>query len=121
MFPLSQTPEEFRQEISPLVGYNITVDDQSFGALGYDGMWALALAMHGAQDVLLNGLDSYPYGDIDYARTVTNQLRSLDFDGMSVRIKGPMVELETLGGSRLIKYISIVYVVLSKTENNWFR
>ncbi|XP_033634270.1 gamma-aminobutyric acid type B receptor subunit 2-like [Asterias rubens] len=111
MYGLSQdvgrcgkTPEEFRQEISPLVGYNITVDDQSFGALGYDGMWALALAMHGAQDVLLNGLDSYPYGDIDYARTVTNQLRSLDFDGMSGPVRFANGR-DRLGKQRLLQNI----------------
>ena len=68
---------------SPL-GYNITVNTVSSAARGYDGMWALALAMHQAEGVLSRRLDTYQYGDEEYARVIGEGILGTDFAGMTV-------------------------------------
>ena len=83
---ISQTPEEFRHDMSDILGYNITVNDETYTANGYDAIWALALALDEAESVLSRGLDSYQYGDEEYARIVGKSILNQTFVGMSVSI-----------------------------------
>ncbi|XP_022083809.1 gamma-aminobutyric acid type B receptor subunit 2-like [Acanthaster planci] len=89
------TPAEFRRELADDVGYNISVNDRGSVAVGYDGVWALALALEAAQATLLRRLDSYQYGDEEYAMAVGRGIRELSFAGMS----GPVQFSE--GGDRM--------------------
>ena len=63
---------------------NVTLSDPGFAAMGYDGIWALALAMHDVQNEIPMGLDSYKYGDGEYATLVGDSILRQEFDGMSV-------------------------------------
>ncbi|XP_022083750.1 gamma-aminobutyric acid type B receptor subunit 2-like [Acanthaster planci] len=90
-----KTPQEFREEIASEVGYTISVTNRGSAAMGYDGIWALALAMDQAEADLTGRLDSYRYGDVEYARSVGRSIHRLGFDGMS----GPVRFAE--GGYRI--------------------
>ena len=79
-----QTPDEFRHEMEIALGYKITVRTRGAAARGYDGMWALALAMHQAEGVLSRRLDTYQYGDEEYARVIGEGILGTDFAGMTV-------------------------------------
>ncbi|XP_038053698.1 gamma-aminobutyric acid type B receptor subunit 2-like [Patiria miniata] len=78
-----KTPLEFRTEVSNELGYNITLTNRGSGAVGYDGIWALALAMADAQANLTGRLNSYQYGDGEYARSIGRSIYRLGFSGMS--------------------------------------
>ncbi|XP_033634882.1 gamma-aminobutyric acid type B receptor subunit 2-like [Asterias rubens] len=90
-----RTPSEFRHKMEGELAVNVTLSDPGFAAMGYDGIWALALAMHDVQNEIPMGLDSYKYGDGEYATLVGDSILRQEFDGMS----GPI--LFTDGGYRL--------------------
>ena len=68
------------------LGYNVSVATRGSAALGYDAIWSLAMAMHEAEAILSRSLDSYQYGDEEYARVVGQNILGQSFDGMSVSI-----------------------------------
>ncbi|XP_033634235.1 gamma-aminobutyric acid type B receptor subunit 2-like [Asterias rubens] len=81
-----KTPEEFRREMADALGYNVSVATRGSAALGYDAIWSLAMAMHEAEAILSRSLDSYQYGDEEYARVVGQNILGQSFDGMSGRV-----------------------------------
>ncbi|XP_038053709.1 gamma-aminobutyric acid type B receptor subunit 2-like [Patiria miniata] len=89
-----RTPAEFRHEMADVVGYEITITDRGSVAAGYDCIWALAMGLESAEARLGRGLDSYRYGDDEFARTVGRAFQDLSFPGMS----GPVQFSE--GGDR---------------------
>ena len=87
MFPFStpsQSTIDFQLHMEDVVGYTLTRTDAALAALGYDGMWALATAMHQAETVLRRRLDTYQYGDEEYARVVGDTILNMEFSGLSV-------------------------------------
>ena len=72
--------------MSDVLGYNVSVTDETYSANAYDAIWTLALALQEAEGVLGRRLDSYRYGDEEYARVVGKIILNQTFVGMSVRI-----------------------------------
>ncbi|XP_033634369.1 gamma-aminobutyric acid type B receptor subunit 2-like [Asterias rubens] len=78
---------DFQLHMEDVVGYTLTRTDAALAALGYDGMWALATAMHQAETLLRRRLDTYQYGDEEYARVVGDTILNLEFSGLSGPVK----------------------------------
>ncbi|XP_022082609.1 gamma-aminobutyric acid type B receptor subunit 1-like isoform X2 [Acanthaster planci] len=77
------TPAEYRRQMEPVVGWNLSVSGRGLTATAYDGMWALALGLHDAQQELGRPLDSFAYGDKEYADIVSRNVQSQKFQGVS--------------------------------------
>ena len=84
VFNACQTPAEYRRQMEPVVGYSLDVTGRGLTANAYDGMWALALGLHDAQVELGRPLDSFQYGDADYADVVGRFVQRQKFEGVSV-------------------------------------
>ena len=67
------------------MGYEIAVTDRGSVGIGYDCIWALAIALEAAEANLSRSLDSYQYGDEEYALAVGRGIQGVTFAGMSVR------------------------------------
>ncbi len=81
---LLQSTYEFKLLMEDAMGFSIDQNDATLAALCYDGMWALATAMDRAETVLRRRLDTYQYGDEEYARVVGDTILNLQFIGLSV-------------------------------------
>ncbi|XP_071809845.1 gamma-aminobutyric acid type B receptor subunit 2-like [Asterias amurensis] len=77
------TPAEYRRQMEPVVGRPLSDTDRGTVAVSYDGMWALARGLHEAEAVLARPLDSFYYGDTEYADAVGRAVQRQDFEGVS--------------------------------------
>ncbi|XP_071794700.1 gamma-aminobutyric acid type B receptor subunit 2-like [Asterias amurensis] len=82
-----KTPEEFRSEMSKVLGYNVTLNDPDLTSSAYDGVWALALALQDAEHALNRSLVSFRYGDEEFAKVVGEMILKQEFAGMKGAIK----------------------------------
>ena len=72
--------------MEPVLGRKLTVAGRGIVASTYDGMWALARGLTDAEILLGRPLDSFKYGDTEYADVVGQCVNRQNFQGVSVSV-----------------------------------